>query len=371
VVGHFHYVLSMGAVFAIFAGFYFWLEKMAGVKYNERLGQIHFWTFFIGVNLTFFPMHFLGLAGMPRRISDYPDAFIGWNSIASFGSMVSIVATILFFYIVHRALTGKDGVGEPSSWRKVKPRYISRRIIKSSVVLLGVLDFAEPWQLTFQDPASPIMEGIIDLHHDIMFFLVLIIVFILWMLTRIIYYFSEQRNTKLPSTVSHHTTLEIIWTIVPAVILILIAIPSFALLYAMDEIDNPKLTIKSIGHQWYWSYEYRDLVFGQTASKGFDSYMVLEEDLPKGGLRLLEVDNPLVLPINTQIRLLVTSSDVLHSWAVPSFGVKIDACPGRLNQVGIFINRTGVFYGQCSELCGINHSFMPIKVIAYDPNKLN
>lgn len=370
VVGHFHYVLSMGAVFAIFAGFYFWLEKMAGVKYNERLGQIHFWTFFIGVNLTFFPMHFLGLAGMPRRISDYPDAFIGWNSIASFGSMVSIVATILFFYIVHRALTGKDGVGEASSWRRVKPRYISRRIVKSSVLFLGALDFAEPWQLTFQDPASPIMEGIIDLHHDIMFFLVLIIVFILWILARIVYYFGERRNTKLPSTVSHHTTLEIIWTIVPAIILILIAIPSFALLYAMDEIDNPKLTIKSIGHQWYWSYEYRDLVFGQTASKGFDSYMVLEEDLPKGGLRLLEVDNSLVLPINTQIRLLVTSSDVLHSWAVPSFGVKIDACPGRLNQVGVFINRTGVFYGQCSELCGLNHSFMPIKVIAYDPNKV-
>jgi len=371
VVGHFHYVLSMGAVFAIFAGFYFWLEKMAGVKYNERLGQIHFWVFFIGVNLTFFPMHFLGLAGMPRRISDYPDAFIGWNSIASFGSMISIVATILFFYIVHRALTGKDGVGEASTWRKVKPRYISRHIIRSSIIILGLLDFAEPWQLTFQDPASPIMEGIIDLHHDIMFFLVLIIVFILWMLMRIVYYFGECRNNALPSTVSHHTTLEIVWTIIPAIILILIAIPSFALLYAMDEINDPKLTIKSIGHQWYWSYEYRDLVFGQMSAKGFDSYMVLEEDLPKGGLRLLEVDNPLVLPINTQIRLLVTSSDVLHSWAVPSFGVKIDACPGRLNQVGIFINRTGVFYGQCSELCGINHSFMPIKVVAYDPNKFN
>jgi cytochrome c oxidase subunit 1 len=368
VVAHFHYVLSMGAVFAIFAGFYFWLEKMAGVKYNEKLGQIHFWSFFIGVNVTFFPMHFLGLAGMPRRISDYPDAFVGWNSIASFGSMISIVSTLLFFYIVHRALTGADGVGEPSPWRKVKPRYIRRRIVKSSLFLIALFDFSEPWQLTFQDPASPIMEGIIDLHHDIMFFLVLIIIFILWMIARIVWHFREDHNKALPSTVTHHTTLEIVWTIIPAIILILIAIPSFALLYAMDEVENPKLTIKAVGHQWYWSYEYRDLIFGHTTSKNFDSYMILEDDLREGGLRLLEVDNPLVLPINTQIRLLVTSSDVLHSWAIPSFGVKIDACPGRLNQVGMHISREGVFYGQCSELCGINHSFMPIKVVAFDPS---
>jgi cytochrome c oxidase subunit 1 len=365
VVGHFHYVLSMGAVFAIFAGFYFWLEKMAGVKYNEKLGKIHFWTFFIGVNVTFFPMHFLGLAGMPRRISDYPDAYAGWNTIASIGSMISVVATLLFFYIVHRALTGKDGGGSSSPWRRVKPRYISRKIIKS-LVFISVFDFAEPWQLTFQDSASPIMEGIIDLHHDIMFFLVLIIIFILWMLARIVYFFGDSRNKKLPSTIYHHTSLEIIWTVIPAIILILIAVPSFALLYAMDEINDPKITIKAIGHQWYWSYEYRDTVFGQSVSKEFDSYMILEEDLILGGLRLLEVDNPLILPINTQIRLLVTSSDVLHSWTIPSFGVKIDACPGRLNQVGIYINRVGIFYGQCSELCGVQHPFMPIKVISYD-----
>jgi len=170
VVAHFHYVLSMGAVFAIFAGFYFWLEKMAGVGYNEYLGQIHFWSFFIGVNLTFFPMHFLGLAGMPRRISDYPDAFTGWNSISSFGSMVSIISTILFFYIIHRALTGKDSKNNGSPWRRIKPRFISQRIIKFSIISLFSFDFAEPWQLTFQDPATSIMEGIIDLHHDIMFF---------------------------------------------------------------------------------------------------------------------------------------------------------------------------------------------------------
>lgn len=371
VVAHFHYVLSMGAVFAIFAGFYFWIEKISGRRYNETLGQIHFWVFFIGVNITFFPMHFLGLAGMPRRIADYPDAFAGWNSVSSFGSMISIIATVLFLYIVYRILTNKDGGGRSSPWRRTTPKFIRSKITKPNrhlfAPLMIVFDYAEPWQLSFQDPATPIMEGIVDLHHDIMFFLILIVVFIIWVLLRIVYKFGSARNKSLPLQITHHTLLEVTWTLVPAVILIFVAVPSFALLYAMDEANNPSITVKAIGHQWYWSYENNDFKQGgKTVYQNFDSYMILEEDLMPGELRLLEVDNSLALPTKMRIRILVSSYDVLHSWAVPSFGVKTDACPGRLNEINLFILRPGVFYGQCSELCGLRHSFMPIRVVSYN-----
>lgn len=191
----------------------------------------------------------------------------------------------------------------------------------------------------------------------------------MWILARTIFWFNSARNKALPLMITHHTVLEIIWTIIPAIILIFIAVPSFALLYAMDESNNPCLTIKAIGHQWYWSYENSDFKNnGKVISQNFDSYMVLEDDLVAGDLRLLTVDNSLFLPIKMQIRVLVSSSYVLHSWAVPSFGVKTDACPGRLNEINLFILRTGVFYGQCSELCGLRHSFMPIRVVAYDLN---
>jgi len=143
VVAHFHYVLSMGAVFGIFAGFYYWIEKITGRSYNEMLGKIHFWVFFIGVNITFFPMHFLGLAGMPRRISDYPDAFAGWNKVSSFGSIISIVATILFLYIVFRVITGKDGGGRNSPWRRNTPKFIRSKLInKKKFLPIALLDYA-------------------------------------------------------------------------------------------------------------------------------------------------------------------------------------------------------------------------------------
>jgi cytochrome c oxidase subunit 2 len=209
--------------------------------------------------------------------------------------------------------------------------------------------------------------------------------------------------------INHGTTIEIIWTILPAFILLFIAVPSFALLYAMDEIIDPVLTVKVIGHQWYWSYEYSDysivysnklfdydsidrfaamemmykdmgylkdrsllsylyipMVIPETTIK-FDSYMIHEAELNLGDLRLLKTDMPLFLPKNTHIRLLITSSDVLHSWAVPSFGVKVDAVPGRLNQTSLYLKNTGTFYGQCSELCGVNHAFMPIEVYVVNP----
>ena len=227
-------------------------------------------------------------------------------------------------------------------------------------------DAPERWQISFQDAATKIMDNIIDLHHDIMFFLVLISVFVLYILFRIVFAF-RVANTKTARTLTlqHNTEIEVIWTLVPALIVTLIALPSYVLIYNMDELIEPKITLKVVGHQWYWSYEYSDITKEDLDEEGiaFDSYMVPVDDLaPEGAFRLLEVDNRVILPIHASIRFLITSSDVLHSWAIPSLGVKVDACPGRLNQVGININRVGVFYGQCSEICGVNHSFMPIAI---------
>jgi cytochrome c oxidase subunit 2 len=223
-------------------------------------------------------------------------------------------------------------------------------------------DYANKLQISFQDPATPVMEGIIVLHHDLLFVLTVIGAFVSWILFRTAFLFSHENN-PVSSKMSHGTTIEIIWTVTPSIILMILAVPSFALLYSMDEIIDPSVTLKVIGHQWFWSYEYSDYSNeNNEKSVAFESYMITDEDLQQGQLRLLEVDNPVVLPIKTHIRVLVTSGDVLHSWAVPSLGVKIDACPGRLNQVSLFIKREGTFYGQCSELCGINHGFMPIMI---------
>lgn len=219
------------------------------------------------------------------------------------------------------------------------------------------------WQLGFQDSATPIMEGIINLHHDITFFLTLILTMVTWLLYRAVYFFRQERN-PVPSKNSHGTVIEIVWTILPSIVLLLIAIPSFALLYAMDEVIDPAITVKAIGHQWYWSYEYSDYNTSDSDSLVFDSYMIPEDELKEGQFRLLEVDNRVVVPAHTHVRFITTSSDVLHSWAVPSLGVKMDACPGRLNQSDVFIKREGVYYGQCSEICGVNHGFMPIVIEA-------
>jgi cytochrome c oxidase subunit 2 len=236
--------------------------------------------------------------------------------------------------------------------------------------LFNVLQADAPvaWQLGLQDPATPVMEGIINFHNDLMVLLVFVVVFVSFMLWRIVHHFTYTQNPKADGVV-HGTMIEIIWTILPAIALMILAVPSFALLYAVDEVVDPALTVKIVGHQWYWSYEYSD--YNQSEdSEGisFDSYMLPEDELKVGDLRLLEVDNRLVLPVDTHIRLIITAADVLHSWAVPSFGVKMDATPGRLNQASLFIEREGVFYGQCSEICGINHGFMPICVEAVSIN---
>lgn len=237
-------------------------------------------------------------------------------------------------------------------------------------------DFPKIGQIGFQDPASPIAEGIIDLHHNIFFYLLLISVLVIYVLCKLLQRFSFtwskpdnkninfRDNYSLLNNLNHGTLLEIIWTITPSIILMMIAVPSFALLYAVDEVIDPALSVKVIGNQWYWSYEFSDYV--REKEIAFDSYMLPLSDLQPGALRLLEVDNMLCLPTNTHIRIIVTASDVLHAFAVPSLGVKVDAVPGRLNQVSLFIKRPGTFYGQCSELCGVNHAFMPIAIKAVE-----
>lgn len=230
-------------------------------------------------------------------------------------------------------------------------------------LLSNFFDSSTPWQMFFQDSATPIMEGITNLHHDLMFFITFILFFVLVVLARTLFYFKKNDcyNDILSRSVVHGTTIEIIWTVVPSLILIVVALPSFALLYSIDEVVDPSLTVKCIGNQWYWSYEYSDFE-NSIGNVAFDSYMVPEDELEIGELRLLEVDNRVVIPVNTHIRLLITAADVLHSWAVPSLGVKVDACVGRLNQTSLFVLREGVFYGQCSEICGVGHANMPIVV---------
>ena len=229
-------------------------------------------------------------------------------------------------------------------------------------------------QIGLQDPATPIAQAIMDFHNHLFAFMLGIGFFVFYLLTRCIYLFNERRHL-VASSLLHNSVLEIIWTIIPAILLIFIAIPSFALLYASDEVIEPYVTMKIIGHQWYWSYEiehwfhrlwqetYPNSEYPDRKSGwGFDSYMFPAEDLEEGSFRKLEVDNRLFVPTQKNVRFLITSSDVIHCWVVPSLGIKADATPGRLLSVPTFINRASVYYGQCSEICGVNHAFMPIVV---------
>ncbi|ACD81886.2 cytochrome c oxidase subunit II (mitochondrion) [Anolis carolinensis] len=210
---------------------------------------------------------------------------------------------------------------------------------------------AHPSQLGFQDAASPIMEELLHFHDHALMIVFLISALVLYTITIMMTTALTHTNTMDAQEV------EMIWTILPAIILILIALPSLRILYLMDEINNPHLTIKTMGHQWYWSYEYTDY-----QDLEFDSYMLPTTDLDKGTTRLLEVDNRMVIPMESPIRMLISAQDVLHSWAVPALGIKTDAIPGRLNQTTFITSHPGMFYGQCSEICGSNHSFMPIVV---------
>nr|YP_009512912.1 cytochrome c oxidase subunit II [Ambystoma talpoideum]AXK15321.1 cytochrome c oxidase subunit II [Ambystoma talpoideum] len=210
---------------------------------------------------------------------------------------------------------------------------------------------AHPSQLGFQDAASPIMEELLHFHDHALMAVFLISTLVLYIIT-------VMMTTKLTNTNAMDAQeIEMVWTIMPAIILIVIALPSLRILYLMDEINDPHLTVKAIGHQWYWSYEYTNY-----DDLTFDSYMTTTQNLTPGEFRLLEVDNRMVVPMESPIRMLISAEDVLHSWAMPSMGIKTDAIPGRLNQTTFIATRPGVFYGQCSEICGANHSFMPIVV---------
>nr|WPV72393.1 cytochrome c oxidase subunit 2 [Navicula sp.] len=226
-------------------------------------------------------------------------------------------------------------------------------------------DAPDFWQLSFQDPASSIMEGIMLFNKHLLFIVVMIVVLTSWLLFNTIYSYDEFKSSK-PSNFFHSNELEIVWTSLPALTLLTLASPSFSLLYSMDEISIPDFSIKILGHQWFWSYEISDFRSClHTKTLKYACYMLSNEELNncKGFFRNLETNKRVILPTNTHMRLLVSAVDVLHSWTIPSFGLKIDACPGRLNQVNLFIKRFGVFFGQCSEICGVNHGFMPIVLL--------
>ena len=236
--------------------------------------------------------------------------------------------------------------------------------IFSAVALISGLAFSanasQPtaWGLGFQDAASPVMVQIAEFHNLLFYIITAVTLLVLFLLLYVMWRFSEKRN-PVPSKTSHNTLIEIIWTAVPVIILVIIAIPSFKLLYAADSNPNTEMTIKAIGKQWYWSYEYPD-----QGDFTFDAYMKAEDELEPGEPRLLATDNAVVVPVDTKIRLLVAGDDVIHSFAMPAFGLKLDGVPGRINETWFEVTKEGTYYGQCSEICGTGHSYMPIMIKA-------
>ena len=212
------------------------------------------------------------------------------------------------------------------------------------------------WQLGFQDPASDGMRDIVNFHNNLLLPIIIAIsVFVLFLMVYACIRFRASRNPN-PSTTTHNVTVEILWTLIPCLILIVMAVPSFKILYKQDTIPKADVTVKAIGYQWYWGYEYPD------ENIIFESYMIKEDELKENQPRLLTVDNEVVVPVNKVVKVLITANDVLHAWALPSFGVKRDAVPGRINETWFKAEKVGTYYGQCSELCGIQHAFMPITV---------
>ena len=231
--------------------------------------------------------------------------------------------------------------------------------ILSNLCLIPSRAFADQprdWQLGFQDAASQSMYEIVGFHNSILLPIIIAIsVFVLFLMAYACFRFRESRNPN-PSKTTHNVAIEVLWTLIPCLILIVMAVPSFKILYSQDTIPKTDVTIKAIGYQWYWGYEYPD------ENIIFDSYMIEEKDLRADQPRLLAVDNEVVVPVNKVVKVLITANDVLHAWALPAFGVKRDAVPGRINETWFKAEKEGTYYGQCSELCGIKHAFMPITV---------
>jgi len=220
----------------------------------------------------------------------------------------------------------------------------------------AIADQPKEWQLGFQDAASQSMRDIVNFHNNLLLPIIIAIsVFVLFLMIYVCVRFRASKN-PVPSKTTHNVMVEILWTLIPCLILIVLAVPSFKILYKQDTIPKADVTIKAIGYQWYWGYEYPD------ENIIFDSYMIKEDELKKNQPRLLTVDNEVVVPVNKVVKVLITANDVLHAWALPSFGVKRDAVPGRVNETWFKAEKVGTYYGQCSELCGIQHAFMPITV---------
>ena len=217
---------------------------------------------------------------------------------------------------------------------------------------------SEPWQMGFQPAGSPVMERITEFHNLVLVIEVSIVALVLGLMCYIIVRFNAKAN-PVPSKTTHNTLLEVVWTVVPLLILIVVAVPSLKLLYYSDRVENTEMTLKVTGNQWFWSYTYPD-----HGGFEFDSVIVPDDELKAGQPRLLTVDNEVVLPAETNIRLLFTSADVIHNWGVPSLGLKLDTVAGRISETWVRINKQGNYYGMCSELCGVNHGFMPIHIKA-------
>ncbi|MBL0318822.1 MAG: cytochrome c oxidase subunit II [Alphaproteobacteria bacterium] len=235
---------------------------------------------------------------------------------------------------------------------------VTMLFVSFALVSVDAFAAAQNWQIGFQDAASPLMAQLNGFHNYLLVIITAISVFVMVLLAVTCYRFREKKN-PVPSKTTHNTLIEVIWTVVPIFILIAIAIPSFRILFFAERLPKAEMTLKVIGYQWYWSYKYPD--YGNLS---FDSNIVDEKDLKPGQPRLLTVDNPVVLPVDTNIRLQTTAADVIHCWAIPAFAIKMDAIPGKLNETWFKITKPGTYYGQCSELCGIKHGFMPIVVNA-------
>jgi cytochrome c oxidase subunit 2 len=253
--------------------------------------------------------------------------------------------------------------------------FFSRRCHALAATIFGVLAFAAPaaaetadlpvvgapknWGIGFQPSASPVKHEMVWFHNDLLMpVITAITIFVMLLLLYVMIRFNAKANPK-PSKTTHNTLLEFVWTLVPVIILVIIVVPSLKLLYMADKTSDAEMTLNIKGYQWYWGYQYPD-----HGDIEFNAYMVPEKDLKEGQVRLLSTDNPVVLPVDTNIRLLITANDVLHSWAMPALGVKMDAVPGRTNETWTRIEKEGVYFGQCSEICGVNHAFMPIEIHA-------